>query len=405
MARWSQHVLLSRGLAGFGALALASLLFAQNPEPGSEDRTDSVPRGQLLIAQGLSMALEGSMLESLALRRSGSLGGVGAAGNEAPVGPGTSVTGGTRTQAPSGRDADLGRAGGVGRTPTPVSGAEVPGQQADGPETKGAVLDPSAMELHRHAMYAFDVSDRLLRQATQAGKASRASRFQAAATRYAKSLRQMAEQNVDPGDVVPGADPGQTSALPPITTPTPGITATQPPGGATTARPDADAGVTIDARRSAAAKRARGVSSFAGAMNESSITAIAVLNHGVKATLDSLQLKMTVRMMNAADTPDGRALLAHARELEAKGILAIEGILTASTTRPREGAAAPGAGGVAGSQGRAIQDLAIQAHDIVLAIDELSGERRSTAEGQRDDAASKPEFERSTPKAETPKPQ
>ncbi len=165
-------------------------------------------------------------------------------------------------------------------------------------------------------------------------------------------------------------------------------------------------GVTIDARRSAAAKRAGAVSSFAGAMNESSMTAIAVLNHGVKATLDSLQLKMTARMMNAADTPDGQALLAHARELGAKGILAIEGILTASTTRPREGRL-PRESAVAGSQGRAIQDLAIKLNHIVLAIDERNGERRSTTEGRGEDAASKPEPEedRGTSKAETPKSQ
>jgi hypothetical protein len=161
------------------------------------------------------------------------------------------------------------------------------------------------MELHRRAMRAFDASDRLIREAAQAGNEGPASRFQVAAVRYANTLRLLSEQDDRIG-----------------TTP------------------------------------------------------VLVLNHGVKDVLDSMELTQMARLMGSSDSPGGRALLAHAREMASEGLRAVDGVLSAGSPGSREGANRPGPNVEAGGQGGPIRTLALQASEVVMAIQELTGERQ-----------------------------
>jgi len=152
-------------------------------------------------------------------------------------------------------------------------------------------------------MQAFEASDRLMKQAVQEGSKDRSSRFQAAAARYAASLRVLSEQG--------------------------GIGGTTP---------------------------------------------VVVLNHGVKEALESMQLKQLVRTTGISESPAGRALLAHAREMDTASKQAVESVLSAGKSGSNDQAIALGASNEAGGQGGQLRTLALQASEIVMALDELTGE-------------------------------
>jgi hypothetical protein len=373
MATRMQRYFWSIVMACLGAFATSGLHLAQGQDAGAQGRPVKIPESQILAAHGLAMAIDGSTLEALALRRGGGVSGVGAPSTVGPggggpstgtgaggavggtggavsrapfatgeatratgasgpgggatvgtgaggavgtgaggtvgtggggaVGTGAGGAGGTVSRAPYGRDDDLRGAGGASTRTAGAIGAGAP-NAAGLAEGSRASLDPSAMELHRRAMRAFDASDRLIREAAQGGNEGPASRFQVAAVRYANTLRLLAEQDDRIG-----------------TTP------------------------------------------------------VLVLNHGVKDVLDSMELTQLVRLMGSSDA-GGRALLAHAREMEAEGLRAVDGVLSAGSPGSREGANRPGPNVEAGGQGGPIRTLALQASEVVMAIQELTGERQ-----------------------------
>jgi len=162
------------------------------------------------------------------------------------------------------------------------------------------------MELHRHATRAFEASDRLMKEAAQAGTEKHASRFQVAAARYAATLRLLSEQHDRIG-----------------TTP------------------------------------------------------ILLLNHGVKEALDSMELRQLARTMGSSDSPAARALLSHAREMETGSLQAVEGVLSAgkSGARAEANANALGINEAAAGQGVPLQTIALQASEVVMAIQDLTRDR------------------------------
>jgi len=171
-------------------------------------------------------------------------------------------------------------------------------------EVSRAAVDPSVMELHRHATRAFEASDRLIKEAAKAGTEKRTARFQAAAARYAATLRELSDQHDR------------------ITT-----------------------------------------------------TPILVLNHGVKEALDALELRRMVRTMASPDTPAARALLSQASELETESLQTVERVLSAGKAGASADANALGIKEAAAGQGIPLQTIAMQASDVVLAIQDLTRER------------------------------
>jgi len=142
----------------------------------------------------------------------------------------------------------------------------------------------SSAHLQQHARSAFHASEMLLRQAENAGGGTE--RFYRAANRYATTLRAL-------GGSLSGA----------------GTPATTGAGG--------------------------------DFMNGFDLTTVSLINHGVKEALDSLQLKQMVRMMGG-ETEAGRALMDHARQMDAESRQAIDALATVDgSIRPD----ATGAGG------------------------------------------------------------
>ena len=209
----------------------------------------------------------------------------------------------------------------------------------------------------RHARRAFEASDRLLNQAAQGGGGGSSTRFQTAATRYARTLRSLSgqsaglggggESGIRGGSGTSGSGTSGTSAVAPRV-PAPRALPASTSGSGLRALPALAPRVpAARALPEAAPPPARcsgipagsglgggaglGAGSWAGSMlgGHQSAT-LAVLNHGVKEALDSMQLKQMVNMMGASDRPAARALLAHAREMDAESREAVNRVLAMS---------------------------------------------------------------------------
>jgi len=241
----------------------------------------------------------------------------------------------------------------------------------------------SAEQLQQHARNAFEASEKLLGQAANGGGESE--RFYRAANRYATTLRTL--------------------------------------GGASAGRGGAGGGVSATTTSGTGADTMSGVD----------LTSVTLINHGVKEALDSLQLKQMVRMMGR-ETAAGRALMDHARQMDAESRQAIDALAMGDgSNRPdaigsggrsstsdagatgatgagtagvgRTGDTGPGAGasitpggaataggasglgsgaGAGGGRGAAVQQLVQQSREVLQAIRELdgdSGERGAGREG------------------------
>jgi hypothetical protein len=127
---------------------------------------------------------------------------------------------------------------------------------------------------------------------------------------------------------------------------------------------------------------------------------IVVLNHAVQEALDSLQLKQLVRLMGSSETPAGRALLDHAREMETESLTTVEAMLSAgkSGSRTNTDPDATATSNAARGQGEPLQRLALQASDVVMAISELTSDRAPVGTEKGNDQDS----DRTPPKPEVP---
>jgi hypothetical protein len=344
------------GVAVVSAIALCNLLSAQDqgtPQRKAEDGGRAAgPAGQdtrLLIAHGLAMAIEGSTLQGLALQGGGSMGSAGTSGPGGATGAGaTGLSGTGRTGSTGSGAAILG--GGAGGTGTPrvgeagtgtggspagsagsglatfgrdpdtagtpgagTSGAAAgapgtgrtaatgaatsdtaaPGRGMAGPAGGGRSMmlgGQSSDQLQQHARRAFEASESLLRQAQNGG--GETERFYRAANRYAATLRTL--------------------------------------GGASSGRGGAGGGVSA----------ATAANTGGDSMNGIDLTSMTLINHGVKEALDSLQLKQMVRMMGG-ETAAGRALMDHARQMDAEGQQAIDALAMGGSSQ-RTDAIGPG---------------------------------------------------------------
>jgi len=206
----------------------------------------------------------------------------------------------------------------------------------------------SSQQLQQHARNAFEASERLLRRAEDAAGANE--RFYRAANRYATTLRTL--------------------------------------GGASSGRGGEGAGA---------------AGTGGDPMGVVDLTAVTLINHGVKEAVDSLQLKQMVRMMGA-ETDRGRALMEHARQMDSESRQAIESLAmddgsdrqnaTGSgrrdANRPDAGAVGTGSAGVgragtgssdgttttggagaAGGRGAVVASLAQLSREVLQAIREL----------------------------------
>jgi hypothetical protein len=257
---------------------------------------------QMLIGHALAMALEGSTLDALAQQSGGSLGATG--------GPGTGGSG----------------PGGQGRSRSEA------GPGGDGRSVGMMDQGLSARQLLDHSRWAWEASDRLLRQAADQG-GSTEQRFHRATLLYVMTLRAA------------------------------GSPATYAAGG-----PRREAGSGVGA---GAALAGRG----AGAMGGSDMTTVALINHAVKEALDSVKLKRMVHRMGSSESPAARALLAHAQEMDRESQQALRGLL-------RSGAGRAGKADLDGGAG-SIQVLAQQAQELVQVIREIGGDAGGAPGGDR----------------------
>jgi len=238
-------------------------------------------------------------------------------------------------------------------------------------------------------MKAFDASDRLFKQAAAGETQGNSSRFQAAAVRYAASLRLLSEGNDQGGGrdvqarrgtadaaVVPAAGAegsprlGTTERLP--------VTTRAPQGVEIGDAPPIGVGVTggarDDTRVTVGIRDAAGIGQAGDGLMAEAASRVAILNHAVKDALDSMQLKEMVRELGCADTPAGRAMLTHAREMDTESLQAVERVLSSTSDGdgPRNGAAGPGLGEDAIARREPLRTLALQATEVVMAIEELT---------------------------------
>jgi len=133
----------------------------------------------------------------------------------------------------------------------------------------------SSEHLQQHARNAFEASERLLSQAANGGGGTE--RFYRAASRYATTLRTL--------------------------------------GGASSGRGGAGGGVSATTTSGTGGDLLSGID----------LTSVTLINHGVKEALDSLQLKQMVRMLGS-ETAAGRALMDHARQMDAESRQAIDAL-------------------------------------------------------------------------------
>lgn len=389
-----QRNLRSLMIPGLVALATGGVLVAQAQDVGSGGRPGGlVQEPQILVAHGLSMAIEASTLDALGTQQFGVMSGPRTPGAVGPdrgvsrpgaspggggaVGTGAGGAGGTVSRAPYGSD-DNGRgtAGAANRT-AGTTGIVADAAKSAGPGVEGSrtALDPAWVELQRHAMKAFDIGDRLIKQAPQGNKEGPGARFQAAALRYAATLRRLAEQN-NRGEVQAETVVGELPVAP-VGVP-PGTGALSTPGVTAKTVVEAGVGDTTDiGRESAGDLSAKEIRPAKMRVDRVALSSIVILNHAVKEALDSMQLKQMVRLMGSSETPTGRALLAHASEMETASLTAVNNVLTAGKSGSRIGAdpttvvtSKPAEG-----PGEPLQQLAMQASDVVMAISALTADQ------------------------------
>ncbi|MFO0951701.1 MAG: hypothetical protein U0835_11250 [Isosphaeraceae bacterium] len=100
-------------------------------------------------------------------------------------------------------------------------------------------------------------------------------------------------------------------------------------------------------------------------MNGSDRATLALINHAVKEASDSLQIKQLVRL-SAGDSTASRALMDHARKMDAGSRQTIESLAPADENGRRVGSTFSGRGGPGG-----ITLLAQEARQVLDAIREL----------------------------------
>jgi len=440
-------------LVGIGFLSACGLLNAQGQPAGGRDGSDANKSSLVLVAHGLSMAIEASTLEALAIRPGEEVRGVGAAAVDVPTGkqtrattgPGSGVSDGGRSPAPaiavgngvdtgpfssyggdrrtgttgtggggglaSGSAGGGGGAGGTastssyggdrgrGSTGTGGGGALASGAGGSGgaggagssgggdantqnPVGSGGTAtgsigstpgrtavpaggsrmpqDSSAMELHRDAMKSFAASDRLFKQALGGESQGRLPRFQDAAIRYAATLRRLCGAE-GVGNVGGDATVGTVDTA---------VVQTE----------IGSRGVN-DGRSTA---EARGPSRSIGRLTGEASTQVAILNHAVKAALDSMELKGFVREAGSAETAAGRAILTHAREMGSESLQTVRRVLSSMSAAAdfRTGPTGPGLTDDAILGTELVRALATQANEVVVAASDPAGERRP-ADGEQ----------------------
>ena len=269
----------------------------------------------------------------------------------------------------------------------------------------------SAQQLQQHAQRAFQASETLLRQASQGNESS--NRFYTAANRYATTLRAIGGTMSGRSGAGSGGSGGSG-------------------GGAGTGAGATGAGTSGSGTEgtSGSGGSSATAGSGGGSMMGTDQASVALINHAVKEALDSMQLKQMIRTSGSQDSTAARVLLAHAREMDSESRQALQmfgvsgpgcrwfgagGVQwfgcrrtrcrwfgaggrcwAPAAGRRRSGAGGQGAGGsgaggrapVVGAaarcragaasgasvgQGGTIQMLAQQAHEVVQAIQEISG--------------------------------
>ena len=142
--------------------------------------------------------------------------------------------------------------------------------------------DRSAQQLQQHAQRAFQASETLLRQASQGGGSS--DRFYTAANRYATTLRTL-------GGSMSGQGGAAASGL----------------GGSAQAAHSSAGGASGSGRRIGCGRRSS-ASLGGGSMMGVDQASVAVINHAVKESLDSMQLRQMVRTMGSSEGTEARAV-------------------------------------------------------------------------------------------------
>jgi len=187
----------------------------------------------------------------------------------------------------------------------------------------------SAEQLRQHARSAFEASETLLRQAANGGGST--DRFYRAANRYASTLRSLGGLASSRG----GTSGDNTGAA-----------GSSGPGG--------------------------------GARSRADLASVAVINHGVKEALDSLQIKQMVRTMGG-EGDAARVLRDHARQMDSESLQAIEGFSRGGGGRSGgSGTGAAGAGGT-GTTGAGTSDAATSGRGTPGAATSGSGRSGDTA--------------------------
>jgi len=309
------------GVCAVTTLSGMRIARGQDPVPRQEPRAEAgrdarpdAPDVRMLVAHGLAMAIDGSMLEGMAAQAAGGTvaGGIGSDVVLPPGPPGArplagEITGTSRVV--TGRDtlsAGTTRIGGTGTgteligdksaaapviggtgTGTPVVGGTAAEHGNTGTDVAvagtGAVAaaagrataaaTPLGQALRQDARRAFDASDRLFRAAAVDGASSR---FYRAANRYVTTLRLL------------------------------GGPASNPDGNGADSSP----------------------------LSAADLAALTVVNHGVKEALDAFQLRQMVRDQGSSGSEASRALLDHARRMEAESQMAIDDFASRGTGGP-----------------------------------------------------------------------
>jgi len=229
----------------------------------------------------------------------------------------------------------------------------------------------SATQLQQHAQRAFQASDQLLRRSAEGGGSNE--KFYQAATRYASTLKSLSGQSSGRGDAAgagAGTSGGSRSGL--------GASATGASGTSTSGTVASGTSTPGTGTSGSSLGGSSGAMSAGGGMiGGTDLTSVALINHGVKEALDSMQIKQMVRMMGSSDSPAAQQLLSHAREMDTDSREALQAFGGSGGASGASGTGHASGGGQSGM----VQTLAQQANDVIQAIQELGGE--SARPGQR----------------------